>query len=122
MNIFIYYILVEGGQFMRVSPYFLSSHSSFVLDSVQPRYAEKYLNGKKYVDTSPTSVVEFICPSELIQALFAIQHKPEDGAISMGLGNKAGKGLPLFNTALAEGRSRWRIVRVKRSAKEKGKR
>ena len=31
-----------------------------------------------------------------------IQHKVEDGAISMGLGNEAGKGLPLFNQVLAK--------------------
>eukprot|EP01059_Diplonema_ambulator_P016391 TRINITY_DN27871_c0_g1_i1.p1 TRINITY_DN27871_c0_g1~~TRINITY_DN27871_c0_g1_i1.p1 ORF type:complete len:183 (+),score=29.74 TRINITY_DN27871_c0_g1_i1:56-550(+) len=77
-------------------------------------YAEKYLNGKKWVDTSPTTVVEFKIPEETVAALMAIQCKAEDGAMSMGLGSKAGKGLPLFNKALAE-RGSWKIVKVKRS-------
>ena len=34
----------------------------------------------------------------------------------MGLGNKAGNGLQLFNRALAEGRAVWRIVLLKRPA------
>jgi hypothetical protein len=75
----------------------------------------RYLTGQKRVDTSPTSVVEFAIPVELYEVLFAIQHKVEDGAISIGLGNKAGNALPLFNSALADGRSSWRIVKVKRS-------
>jgi hypothetical protein len=83
-------------------------------------YAEKYLAGKKWVDTAPTTVMEFDCPASLIEALFAIQHKPEDGAMSMGLGHKAGGGLPLFNESMAEGTTTWRVVKVKRQHKERG--
>jgi hypothetical protein len=83
-------------------------------------YAEKYLAGKKWVDTAPTTVMEFDCPQQLIEALFAIQHKPEDGAMSMGLGHKAGGGLPLFNQSLADGTTTWRVVKVKRQHKERG--
>lgn len=77
-------------------------------------YAEKYLTGKKWVDTAPSTVVEFTCPSDLIKALFEKQHKAEDGAISMGLGHKAGGGLTLFNESIAAGETTWRVVKVKR--------
>jgi len=73
------------------------------------RYSEKYLTGHKWVDTAPTTVIEFDCPSQLIEELFAIQHKPEDGALSMGLGHKAGGGLPLFNQSLANGATTWNV-------------
>ncbi len=59
-------------------------------------YAEKYLTGHKWVDTHPTTVVEFSIPIELRNQLFAMQHKAEDGAISMGLGEKAGRSLLFF--------------------------
>lgn len=78
-------------------------------------YAEKYLNGQKWVDSCPTTVVEFIIPRVLRDQLFAIQHKAEDGVLSMGLGNKAGKGLGIFNESLSQGLSKWQIVKVKRS-------
>ena len=77
-------------------------------------YAEKYLRGAKWVDSSPTTVCEFICPAALIEALFARQCKPEAGALSHGLGDKGGKGLAQFNQSLASGTSRYRIVLVKR--------
>jgi len=77
-------------------------------------YAEKYLKGLKWVDTRPTTVCEFTVPQTLVTCLFELQHKAEDGAISMGLGNKAGGGLPLFNESLKSGESSWRIVKVKR--------
>ena len=79
-------------------------------------YSEKYLNGAKWTNTHPSTVVEFTVPSALIADLMARQHKAEDGAISMGLGDKAGKGLPLFNAALADSAtgSSFRIVKVKR--------
>ena len=77
-------------------------------------YAEKYLLGRKKVDTCPTTVVEFLAPRSLIDALFARQHKIEDGAMSMGLGDKAGGGLDAFNEALARGEATWRVVAVKR--------
>lgn len=53
-------------------------------------------------------------PRHLIATLFDMQHKVEDGALSMGLGDKAGKGLPLFNASLASGETTNRIVLVKR--------
>jgi hypothetical protein len=77
-------------------------------------YAEKYLSGTKWVDTHPTTIAEFVVPRALVERLFAIQHKAEDGCVSMGLGDKAGKGLPLFNAALKDGggAAAWRIVKV----------
>jgi len=60
-------------------------------------YMEKYLHGLKYVDTNPTTVVEFTISIALKQRLFALQHKVEDGVISMGLGDKASNGLEFFN-------------------------
>ena len=53
-------------------------------------------------------------PRHLIATMFDMQHKVEDGALSMGLGDKAGKGLPLFNASLASGETTNRIVLVKR--------
>eukprot|EP00040_Diaphanoeca_grandis_P040109 m.5218 g.5218 ORF g.5218 m.5218 type:complete len:144 (-) comp4178_c0_seq1:110-541(-) len=98
-----------------------------VLPSTQPyqtivegangrRYAEKYLRGHKSVDTSPTTVVEFTTTVALITTLFEMFHKAEDGAISHGLGDKGGKGLPLFNESLEKGETTFRIVLVKRSS------
>ena len=77
-------------------------------------YAEKYLNGKKWVDSCPTTVVEFCIPKELFKTLFEIQHKCEDGCLSIGLGEKGGGGLKLFNASLAKKESSFRIVKVKR--------
>lgn len=79
-------------------------------------YSEKYLHGSKWTNTHPSTVVEFTVPAALIAQLMERQHKAEDGAISMGLGDKAGKGLPMFNAALADKAtgSSWRIVKVKR--------
>lgn len=70
--------------------------------------------GHKRTDTSPSTVVEFVCPVELIEGLKKRQMKVEDGALSMGLGCKAGKGLEVFNESLRCGETRWRIVKVKR--------
>eukprot|EP00931_Biecheleriopsis_adriatica_P058506 TRINITY_DN34857_c0_g3_i1.p1 TRINITY_DN34857_c0_g3~~TRINITY_DN34857_c0_g3_i1.p1 ORF type:complete len:290 (+),score=65.45 TRINITY_DN34857_c0_g3_i1:23-871(+) len=81
-------------------------------------YAEKYLRGHKSVDSSPTTVVEFVVPRALVMRLFAMQSKNEDGAISHGLGDKGGRGLPLFNESLQSGESTFRIVFVKRFAKK----
>jgi len=77
-------------------------------------YAEKYLRGQKSVDSSPTTVVEFAAPKVLIDHLFSVQSKNEDGAISHGLGSKGGRGLPLFNASLQSGQTTFRIVLVKR--------
>ncbi|GIQ85060.1 hypothetical protein KIPB_006672 [Kipferlia bialata] len=84
-------------------------------------YAEKFVLGSKKVNTHPRTVVEFCVPRSLVDTLFAMQHKCEDGVLSMGLGDKAGKGLPLFNEALSTGQATYRIVRVKRPRKPKGK-
>eukprot|EP00286_Rhodomonas_abbreviata_P019925 CAMPEP_0181292282 /NCGR_PEP_ID=MMETSP1101-20121128/2422_1 /TAXON_ID=46948 /ORGANISM="Rhodomonas abbreviata, Strain Caron Lab Isolate" /LENGTH=184 /DNA_ID=CAMNT_0023396739 /DNA_START=140 /DNA_END=694 /DNA_ORIENTATION=+ len=77
-------------------------------------YAEKYLRGQKSVDSLPTTVIEFVVPSALVKKLWAIQCKPEDGALSHGLGNKGGKTLHFFNDSLSTGESEFRIVLVKR--------
>lgn len=81
-------------------------------------YAEKYLAGKKRTDTHPTTVVEFVCPTALIEVLKKMQMKAEDGAMSMGLGNKAGGGRNMFNECFSKGESTWRIVKVKRPMKK----
>eukprot|EP00727_Mastigamoeba_balamuthi_P001152 m51a1_g11033 hypothetical protein (141) ;mRNA; f:425798-426347 len=44
-------------------------------------YAAKYLTGRKWVDTAPTTVVEFDAPAELVRRLFEMQCKAEDGAL-----------------------------------------
>lgn len=77
-------------------------------------YSEKYLIGKKRTDTNPSTVMEFVTSIELIAVLMKKQCKVEDGAISMGLGIAAGKGLPLFNQSIQNGETTWRIVKVKR--------
>jgi hypothetical protein len=41
--------------------------------------------------------------------------KVEEGALSMGLGDKAGKGLAIFNESLRQGETIFRIVKIKRS-------
>eukprot|EP01047_Picozoa_sp_COSAG01_P058167 COSAG01_NODE_6817_length_3485_cov_42.916716_1_plen_918_part_01 len=95
------------------------------------RYAEKYLRGAKKPSPSrppgstPTTVVEFVVPRELVEQLFAMQSKIEDGVLSHGLGDKGGGGLPLFNACLRrraaeEGvAASFRIVLVKRSSFER---
>jgi hypothetical protein len=62
--------------------------------------------------------VEFTCPEKLIETLKSIQMKAEDGALSMGLGHKAGGGLELFNKSIESGETTWRIVKVKRNHKK----
>ncbi len=109
--------LVEHNQLPDTQPY-----QAIIEGEVGRQYAEKYLAGKKWVDTCPTSVVEFCAPVTLITALYEMQHKPEDGAMSMGLGHKAGGGLPMFNQSMVSGETTWRIVKVKRSVeKTRGK-
>ena len=62
------------------------------------RYAEKYLRGAKKpspsrpLGSTPTTVVEFVVPRELVEQLFAMQSKIEDGVLSHGLGDKGGGG------------------------------
>eukprot|EP01060_Flectonema_neradi_P000611 TRINITY_DN10385_c0_g1_i1.p1 TRINITY_DN10385_c0_g1~~TRINITY_DN10385_c0_g1_i1.p1 ORF type:complete len:177 (+),score=21.28 TRINITY_DN10385_c0_g1_i1:39-569(+) len=102
--------LLKTGQLPSTQPY-----QAIIEGDKGREYAEKYLTGKKWVDTAPTTVVEFVVPCKLVETLMAIQHKAEDGCLSMGLGNKAGNGLPLFNKSLQSGESSFRIVKVKRS-------
>uniref|UniRef100_A0A0G4GVS9 Uncharacterized protein n=1 Tax=Chromera velia CCMP2878 TaxID=1169474 RepID=A0A0G4GVS9_9ALVE len=107
--------LLQHGQLPPTQPY------QAIIEGDNGRvYAEKYLNGKKWVDTHPTTVVEFVVPKQMVADLFKNQSKAEDGAVSTGLGHKAGGGLGVFNRALQES-GRWRIVKVKRQAKTKGK-
>lgn len=80
-------------------------------------YSDKYLSGQKWTDTHPSTIVEFTVPTELVETLKKKQMKVEDGALSMGLGNKAGKGLPLFNQCLMNEEGTFRIVKVKRKKK-----
>ena len=77
-------------------------------------YCEKYLRSNKYVDTSPTTIVEFLCNGAMIEKFFAKQSKIEDGTISHGLGSMAGDTLLDFNESLQNGETIWQIVLVKR--------
>lgn len=83
--------LLENLELPSTQPY-----QAIVEGSDGRKYMEKYLGGQKYVATSPTTVIEFTIRKELKDKLFAMQHKIEDGVISMGLGNKAGNGLVYF--------------------------
>lgn len=79
--------LIQNGKLPSTQPY------QAIIEGERGRiYAEKYLRGFKKVDSEPTTVIEFNSPTELIDQLFQIQHKVEDGALSMGLGNKGGNG------------------------------
>jgi hypothetical protein len=89
-------------------------YQAIVEGEIGRKYMEKYLHGIKKVDTNPTTIVEFIINKTLKEELFKIQHKVEDGVISMGLGIKAGNGLNLFNNDLINKKSTYRIVTVKR--------
>jgi hypothetical protein len=105
--------LVEHGELPDTQPY------QAIIEGENGRlYANKYLTGVKWTQTNPTTIVEFCAPTELIETLKQKQMKVEDGALSMGLGNKAGKGLPLFNESITKGETTFRIVKIKRN-KEK---
>lgn len=104
--------LARTGQLPSTQPY-----QTIVLGEPGRAYAEGYLRGRKRVDSAPTTVVEFLAPRELVEALFARQCKPEEGCLSHGLGDKGGGGLPAFNAALAAGAVTWRVVLVKRNAR-----
>ena len=78
-------------------------------------YCEKYFRSNKFVDTSPTTIVEFDCEEAMVERFYSIQSKIEDGTISHGLGCKAGNTIAAFNKYLADGRVQWRIILVKRS-------
>ena len=105
--------LVEHGELPDTQPY------QAIIEGDNGRlYANKYLTGAKWTNTSPTTIVEFCAPTALIEVLKERQVKVEDGALSMGLGDKAGKGLPLFNESMRNRETTYRIVKIKRS-KEK---
>lgn len=106
--------LVKHNQLPDTQPY-----QAIIEGPAGREYAEKYLSGRKWVDTCPTTVVEFTAPAELIAILYEMQHKPEDGVMSIGLGHKAGGGLPLFNQSIADGDTTWRIVKVKRAPSQR---
>jgi len=78
------------------------------------KYSGKYLNGAKKVDTSPTTIVEFVVPKDFLAHMLSIQSKVEDGAISVGLGGKAGNCIGMFNELMSNGVIQFRIVKVKR--------
>lgn len=101
--------LVANGELPATQPY------QAIIEGPQGRaYSAKYLNGLKRTDTHPTTVVEFKAPVAVVQRIREVQCKVEDGAISMGLGDKAGKTLPLFNASLRDGSATFRLVHVKR--------
>jgi hypothetical protein len=76
---------------------------------------EGYLRGhRKPSGNVITTIVEFIAPKRLIDQLFLMFRKPEDGCFSHGLGDKGGKGLPLFNASLIAGETTFKIILVRR--------
>jgi len=99
--------LIENDKLPNTQPY-----QAIVKGEDGRKYMEKYLSGQKHVSTSPTTVVEFTIQEEIWNQLFSIQNKIEDGVMSVGLGDKAGKGLILFNKFLDK--NNYRIVKVKR--------
>ena len=60
--------------------------------------------------------MQFYVEKSLVDELFAMQCKIEDGCTSHGLGEKGGNGLPKFNLALIQGRIKWKIRLVKRTS------
>jgi hypothetical protein len=95
-------------------------YQAIMAGNVGRAYSEKYLRGAKRVDTSPTNVVEFVLPEALLAALFLRQCKAEDGCMSHGLGNKAGRTVAVFNSWLtfAEGLCNGFISRDQREKAE----
>lgn len=105
--------LLQSNQLPATQPY-----QTLARNQEGRQYCESYFRaGNKYVDTHPTTVVEFDCTRSLVDAFYAKQSKVENGTISHGLGDKAGSTLPLFNRALADGSIPWRVVLVKRKPK-----
>ncbi len=106
-------VLLERHQLPATQPY-----QTIVRGDEGLRYCRKYITGKKRVDTDITTIVEFCAPSKLVEQLFAVFHKAEDGCVSTGLGDKAGKTLPLFNAALADGSIVFCPIVVKRAMRK----
>jgi hypothetical protein len=101
--------LVDNGALPETQPY-----QAIIRGHAGRSYADKFVVGAKQVDTHPSSIVEFNMPTALIDALFAIQHKAEDGALSHGLGRAAGRTVAQFNAALTNGSGWFRVVKVRR--------
>lgn len=106
--------LVQHGTLPDTQPY-----QTIVQGKSGYEYCTKYLYGTKRVDTNVTTVIEFCAINSLIDEIFAKFHKPEDGCLSTGLGDKAGNTLMLFNQALADSSISWRPVLVKRMRRRK---
>lgn len=85
-------------------------YQAIVEGEIGRKYMEKYLNGLKYVNSKPTTVVEFTIKKYLYDQMFKIQYKAEDGVLSIGLGNKVCNCLNLFNASIKS----FSIVTVKR--------
>lgn len=103
--------LLTHGQLPDTQPY-----QTIVEGSVGRTYCEGYLRGlRKPSGNIITTVVEFKSTRSLVDTLFAMQRKIEDGCFSHGLGDKGGKGLTLFNHSLSSGETTYRIVLVKRT-------
>ncbi len=102
-------VLLKDRQLPATQPY-----QTIVRGDEGLRYCRKYLTGKKRVDTGCTTIIEFCAPVMLIDELFEILHKAEEGCLSTGLGDKAGKTLPRFNAGLADGSITFCPIVVKR--------
>ena len=83
------------------------------------KYCMKYFTGQKKVATNVTTIVQFLADKKLIDELFEMHAKSEDGCMSHGLGDKGGKGLPIFNKAMEHGDITWVVRLVKRPEKMK---
>ena len=106
--------LLEYNQLPTTQPY------QAIIEGVNGfNYSNKYLVGHKKVDTSPTTIVEFIMPKYFLEELKQIQSKIEDGAVSVGLGDKAGGGITRFNEFIGNSEITFKIVKVKRQLKSK---
>lgn len=108
--------LLDSGKLPDDKPY-----QTIVREEEGRRYCEGYFNGKRFVDSNVTVIVEFCVPKALIEFCYAKQHKCEEGTLSHGLGNKAGRTLYLFNNALERGHIKFCTVMVKRRKKAKKK-
>mmetsp|Transcript_20803 Transcript_20803/g.48853 ORF Transcript_20803/g.48853 Transcript_20803/m.48853 type:complete len:113 (-) Transcript_20803:366-704(-) len=104
--------LLENGRLPDTQPY-----QTIAEGPAGRAYCEGYLRGlRRPSGNVVTTVVEFAAPRGLVEALFAMQRKIEDGCFSHGLGDRGGRGLPLFNAEMDAGNVSYRIVLVKRSS------
>lgn len=108
------YVIDHNNQLPATQPY-----QTIVRGEEGFQYCKKYFGGGKRVDTDPTTILEFNCPTSLIDDLFSKFSKAEDGCMSHGLGDKAGKTLHLFNQGVSDGSITVRPVFVKRAMRKK---